>query len=436
MTTCLLAATTFAGFALLNAWFSGRRIVISRTGDIFMLTWFYYGFAISIDILLGMDIPAFRGMPDIADEAWQPVLVRVLSYYLACGAAFFIAYMCVRPRDRRARPRDPVVLPPVPVILVAHILLLLLLYHGGYYALTRPQRILLASQSLSLRILMLSMSILFSLDFMIIIFSNGRRQVFVTAAAAICLGVLNGGRMELMAVILILMLKYRISTSRLKFAAAVLVLLGVFACWKSAYQYVHVKLFEHEANQAVLEFATSSLSGIDSYASSLISVMAMEGDCPYYCGRTYTYDVAQMALPSELRDPSFLPLSQTFDWEYMPQRAEEGISMAFSAVAEAWMNFGLFGPAVLGLVFGIAAKLIDSGRRGILFYVFALTTFRLFRSDFASLCKNWIVIYGASMLACYYACLLLTYLVAPLRAVSSTRQIGRLRPSIQSLNHK
>jgi hypothetical protein len=137
----------------------------------------------------------------------------------------------------------------------------------------------------------------------------------------------------------------------------------------------------------------------------------MEDECPYYCGKTYTYDVAQAALPTEWRDPTFLPLSQAFDWEYLPHQAEEGISMAFSAIAECWLNFGIVGPVLLGIAFGVAAKIIDTRPRGIAFYVFALLAFRLFRSDFASLTKNWIVIYGVTMMTCYFACIMMTYLL-------------------------
>ena len=225
-----------------------------------------------------------------------------------------------------------------------------------------------------------------------------------------------------MSVVLILVLKYRLSCGRFKFAAAVIVMLGLFACWKSAYHYVRSEIFESGANRSVLEFANTSLSGIDSSASSLIAVTALEHDCPYYMGKTYVYDVVQTALPREWRDPDFLPLSQQFDWDYIPQHAEEGFSMAFSAIAESWLNFGIMGPLLLGITFGFVGKRIDTRPQGVVFYIFALTVFRLFRSDFASLCKNWIIIYGGAMVACYCASLLMTYL---LDGHQRTNQVGR-----------
>lgn len=411
MTHWPIAAMTIIAFVILNAWFSERRLVISRTGDVFMLTWFYYGFAIAIDILLGLEIQGIPGMTDFSDDASRELLVHVLAYYLLCGGAFFIAYSVGRKAQQPIRATSSVLLPPLPIIVAAHVVLLLLLAHAGYFGLTRPQRMLLISDSTSLRLMLHSMAILRAIDLIIIILSDRRSYVLGTTVAAICLGLASGGRMELMSVLLILVLKYRLSCGRVKFATAVVALLAIFACWKSTYHYVYSHFFEPGTDRQVLEFANTSLSGIDSYASSLIAVTVLEEECPYYLGRTYTYDVVQAALPREWRDLDFLPLSQQFDWDYLPQRAEEGISMAFSSITEAWLNFGLLGPILLGMVVGVAAKFIDSRPRGVAFYIFALMVFRLFRSDFASLCKNWIVIYGGTMLAGYFACLMLTYLL-------------------------
>jgi hypothetical protein len=418
-----MAALTFIAFLLLNAWFSERRLVLSRTGDIFMLTWFYYGFAIAIDILLGLEIQGIPGMTDFSDDASRELLVHVLGYYLLCGGAFFLAYSMGSKSRRPLRAPGAVILPPLPVIMLAHLVLFVLLAHAGYFGMTRTQRIVLISDSLYLRLLVHSMAILRAIDLVAIILSDRKSYVLFTTLAALCLGLASGGRMELMAILLILVLKYRFSCGRVKFAAAVVVLLAIFACWKTTYQYVYDHFFEAGNNRNVLEYANTSLSGIDSYASSLIAVTALEEDCPYYLGKTYTYDLVQAALPREWRDVDFLPLSQQFDWDYLPQRAEEGISMAFSGITEAWLNFGIAGPILLGLVYGVLAKVIDSRAHGVVFYTFALVVFRLFRSDFASLCKNWIVIYGGVMLACYCVCMMLTCLLT-----SRQQPRRRLRP--------
>lgn len=426
MTMWLIAAMTLIAFLILNAWFSERRLVISRTGDIFMLAWFYYGFAIAIDILLGLEIQGIPGMSDFSDDASRELLVYVLGYYLLCGVAFFLAYSVGSRTHRPIRATGSVILPPLPVVIAIHLVLFLMLAQAGYFGMTRTQRTLFISDSLYLRLLVHSMAILRAIDLVVIILSDRKSYVLFMTIAAIGLGIASGGRMELMAILLMLVLKYRFSCGRVKFAAAILVLLGVFACWKTTYQYVFDHFFEPGNNRNVLEYANTSLSGIDSYASSLIAVIGLEEDCPYYMGKTYTYDVIQAALPREWRDPDFLPLSQQFDWDYLPQRAEEGISMAFSAITEAWLNFGVLGPVLLGLVFGVAAKLVDSRSHGVAFYIFALVVFRLFRSDFASLCKNWIVIYGGVMFACYCVCMMLTCLL-------TNRQVPRR--AVQQLEH-
>lgn len=433
MTLQLIAAMTLVALVILNAWFSERRLVISRTGDVFMLAWFYYGFAIAFDVLLGLDVQGIPGMTDFSDDTSRELLVHVLTYYLLCGGAFFIAYSSTRKAPRSARATSSAVLPPIPVIIAAHVVLLLLLAHAGYFGLTRPQRILLISDSLSLRLTVHWMAILRAVDLLVIILSDRKSYVMGTAVAAICLGLASGGRMELMSIVLILVLKHRFSCGRLKFVSAIVVLLMVFASWKSAYQYVHNRYFEPGTNRQVLEFVSTSLSGIDSYASSLIAVTALQNDCPYHVGKTYIYDAVQATLPREWRAPAFLPLSQQFDWDYLPHRAEEGISMAFSAIAESWLNFGIVGPVLLGIAFGVAAKKIDTRPRGIVFYIFALLAFRLFRSDFASLCKNWIVIYGGAMVACHGACMFMAGLLDSRRRTD--RAVCRLEQSASAGRH-
>jgi hypothetical protein len=83
--------------------------------------------------------------------------------------------------------------------------------------------------------------------------------------------------------------------------------------------------------------------------------------------------------------------------------------MAFSAIAEAWLNFGWLGPVLLGHVWGAAARFFDGRSRGICYYLFLILTVRLFRSDFATLYKNWIVVWGS--LFCVAIVLLIVYTV-------------------------
>ena len=284
MTLWLIGAMTLLAFMMLNAWFSQRQLVIGRTGDVFMLTWFYYGFAVAIDVLLGLEIRGVPGMTDFSDELSRELLVYVLGYYLLCGVAFFLTYWGAKKNSRVLHAGRPILLPPLSALLFAHVVLLLLLAQAGYFGLTRPQRILLISDSLTLRLMLHSMAILRAIDLLAIIFSNRKSYVVGTTLAAVCLGLASGGRMELMAIVLILVLKYRLSCGRVRFAAAVVALLVVFACWKSVYSYVYDNVVGTGTNREVLEFANTSLSGIDSYASSLIAVTAIEDDCPSSMG--------------------------------------------------------------------------------------------------------------------------------------------------------
>ncbi|MEM6260260.1 MAG: O-antigen polysaccharide polymerase Wzy [Planctomycetota bacterium] len=248
-----------------------------------------------------------------------------------------------------------------------------------------------------MRLTLLAVTLVRSFDLLYLARVQDRKRMGVVAVIAACFGLVTGGRLEVVAVAIVVALKLRLSLKRSVFVGALLVFLALMAGWKSAHYY-YLATFENErVARGVFDASEASLTDIESYASVMVLCEVLEHPCPWQLGSTYTWDVLQSALPREMRSERWISQAAQFAWTHTPERAARGIGTGYSAIAESWTNFGTTGPLAAGIVMGIASGWIDRRRRDVLFIVFALIAFRYFRSDAASLLKSWVVICGGSM---------------------------------------
>jgi hypothetical protein len=92
--------------------------------------------------------------------------------------------------------------------------------------------------------------------------------------------------------------------------------------------------------------------------------------------------------------------SQDFAWGYNPEIAEAGGGYGFSSFSEGYLNFGFLGVALACYAEGVFLSFLVSYRRAnpmskgrLLLYTVALTSFiMIFRGDFASLLKGYVVL--------------------------------------------
>ena len=120
-----------------------------------------------------------------------------------------------------------------------------------------------------------------------------------------------------------------------------------------------------------------------------------------FVGKTYSVGLVEITLPrfamkwmigDDYKRP--LTLSERFTRQFAPTVAEAGGGYGFSAVAEAWLNFGHIGPLLVGCLFGWGAAMLSRTRSPVVHCLLALVILRYFRSDFASLWKSYVVILG------------------------------------------
>jgi hypothetical protein len=138
-----------------------------------------------------------------------------------------------------------------------------------------------------------------------------------------------------------------------------------------------------------------SLSALDAQASYLICLFYLQGPSPLWMGSTYYEIPFYLTWPRFLGGHDVSTLAESYIRTHHNLIAVRGGGMAFSAIAEAWLNFGWLGTVFLGNLWGMAARFFDGRSRGICYYLFLILTVRLFRSDFATLYKNWIIVWGS-----------------------------------------
>jgi oligosaccharide repeat unit polymerase len=114
----------------------------------------------------------------------------------------------------------------------------------------------------------------------------------------------------------------------------------------------------------------------------------------YRMGATYV-EAFEILIPKKIHPDRPLGPSQWYVWTFDPLVASRGGGYAFSHIAEAYMNFGYFGPPIVFFFIAVAIRTLllfrrvnPTSRSRILLYAgFFMCTIVLIRADFASVLK-------------------------------------------------
>jgi hypothetical protein len=120
---------------------------------------------------------------------------------------------------------------------------------------------------------------------------------------------------------------------------------------------------------------------------------------PYQYGGTYLR-AFKVLVPLALDPNRPLAPGQEFAWDYNPEIARAGGAYGFSSFSEGYLNFGFLGVALACYAEGFFVSFLVSYRRAnpaskgrLLLYAVAVTSFiMIFRGDFASLLKGYVVL--------------------------------------------
>ncbi len=391
--TCITIPPTLA----VAAWMLSGRFHVASMRNVFLLVSAYFSLCVPLDLLLGLELRGGREfLADLNDDLFRPHIVRGLILYLECIICFLAAYSLLPGRTTESvSPRTyDLSLPPLWVAIGVN-LACLALYSLAFGSFARIDRFFLARHSVSYKLMSLVVPATYAFNFLYLLRTDNHRAARWLVGWSICFSFLTGGRMWGAAMLLFYLVRYRVTLRRWQVVTLGTVFVAASLVWKEMTGYFW------ETGRLPGLWNPDMLVGLSRFEGIQSWVMTVEilsdGPTPLWLGWSYTILPGQLLWPRFLLEFPPQTLSERYAEFLRPTLFDAGGGIGFSAIGEAWLNFGFIGPGLLGAAWGIAAKWIDRNPRGIAMIVFLIMTLRLFRSDFGSLFKSWTVMFAATL---------------------------------------
>jgi oligosaccharide repeat unit polymerase len=153
-------------------------------------------------------------------------------------------------------------------------------------------------------------------------------------------------------------------------------------------------------DEFVLEDAWLTMQEVNTIPLSLYEMTQyIPNHASYLYGRSY-WEAFEILVPLELHPNRPLGSSQWFAWYYNPRVAAMGGGYAFSLIAEGYINFGMLGAFLVGLVQGAFLKTMVQLRRNnplsksrlLVYATIGMQIYFLIRGDFGALVKLGFII--------------------------------------------
>jgi hypothetical protein len=268
-------------------------------------------------------------------------------------------------------------------------------YIEVFFGLDRMERLAIAQRFTSYKFGQLLVPLTLSMDVLIVLCGNNRKSL-LAVALALLLALVTGNRSYVMLVVLIGTFHWRPAMRGWKLIGIVSACAFMVFAFKTLYAVGIAWYLGDRVDMAMIyENLHMTLSGLDADASYSIALFFTGSPSPLWLGSSYVETPLLLAWPRFLGGIEVSTLAEDYVWAYHISTAKRGGALAFSAIAEAWLNFSYIGPVILGVVWGAIANYFDRRPRGVAYFLVVLMVARLFRSDAASLIKNWVIVWGA-----------------------------------------
>lgn len=199
--------------------------------------------------------------------------------------------------------------------------------------------------------------------------------------------------------------------SLLKTIFSVFGLIGFFVFFKPTYNYFFERIIgtsDAPSSSYNFEFYFSRIETLSAF--EITNYVLTTYDQAYLLGKSYF--VAPLTfIPRFIADFSDLRISRIYKEILAPD--QEGY-FGFSAIAEAFVNFGWVGIVFVGIIFSFIFSILKLERLSIFNLLSFFFIFRFFRSDFASSFKMNYLVYGTAMAV---SCVLLYIIILLLSVV-------------------
>ncbi len=397
-------------------WVLKRRGALHSLKDMFILTASYYALCVPLDALFGLEIPSTQSLYHFDDVLNDVNAFWVLILYLLCLLSFFCSYYLVPRLFGRQRNHDfpstsyrTLRLPPTSLLVIA-CSIFLFIYTSEAWELSRRQRNLFESFGTNLWYINVVSTALFSAILFYIWFLDDRRQAFFIMLFGILFSLVLGGRTFAVVSVLTFITRYTVTFSGFKLLCFA-VFAFLFANFGKHISYQLRNMYVNDRSISVRELPTPSFSRLEGAgAFGVVAFVISSGESPLYFGETYIVTTFEDVVSRYFTGEAPERLAEKFMKDYLPEIRARGNNYSYPAMAEAWLNFGMLGPILIGLVLGALCKWVDDRPRGILFITLFFFIMRFFRSDFTSAFKLLIVFYGGSLAFLYFASLILQFL--------------------------
>ena len=415
----IYAMTTFA--VVLFAWLiaSSQHTNLYSLRNLFMAVWLYYGFSVGMDLMTGAEIPYTPGETHMMDPTSWNAVAFVMWNYVLCGVAFITTYFVLQ-GSKESRPlplRFDLQTPPAWALIAIHCVSAYV-YVQVFFGMDRMERIAMSQLHLSYKFATLVVPLTLAIDVLVVMSSKTKtdHKAIIAIGLAFLLSLLTGNRSYVMFVFLIGAFHWRPALQGWRLLGMVASCAGMVFAFKTLYAvglawYMGVRVDA----RMIYENLHMTLSGLDADASYSIALFYTSHASPLWLGKTYVVTPFMLAWPRFLGGMHVTTLAEDYVWMYHISTAKRGGAMAFSAIAESWLNFSYAGPLIIGVAWGAITNFFDRRPRGIAYLIVLLMVARVFRSDAASLFKNWIMVWGLMFTLALVLMTIYSALVAPVR---------------------
>lgn len=412
----ITAMTLSATIAFIWLIASSQRQNLYSLRNLFLACWLYYGFSVGIDLVTGAEIPYTPGEVYMMDPSTWGSVAFVMWNYVLVGIAFLVTYFVIQGRHE-SKPIDlryNVKTPPEWAIILVH-LIAAYFYVQFFLGMDRMERLAMAQRYTTYKFATLLVPLVLALDIILILNSKDRKSI-VASFMALLISLLTGNRNYVLFVFLVSAFHWRPAMRGWKLAGMVASCATVVFAFKTLYAVgLAWMMGERVDGQMIYENLHLTLSGLDADASYVIAIFYTSHESPMWLGKSYFQTPLLLAWPRFLGGIDVSTLAEDYVWAYHTRTAERGGAMAFSAIAEAWLNFSYAGAVILGIFWGAVTNFFDRRARGVAFFIVMLMVARLFRSDAASLFKNWVLVWGTMFALAMAALSVYSAMVAPMQ---------------------
>jgi hypothetical protein len=405
-----LAFVVMVGLAMaaVAVWFWKPHFTFDRTLTVIILVWAYHAFSVPLDLWVGFDVLGSHRLPDPSDKKVWDDVVRIALHHATFILALLLGYELAGGARGAARLDPP---PPTGFLewlrrgyrpplwsVYAVAVAAGVVYWGLLDTAHRGVQEIWFRDDTWGRAVSLVVDVSLAWTTWYVLSIDDRRRALLALPAAGLIGLFTGARTSIAVVVLVLLLRFRVRLTVAARAVAVVVTGALIFLWKPAYHAMAVFVLTG-AVPPLLVPSFPGFAGLESSDAWAYFVHFLRaGPSPWWLGWSYLGGTLVTALPRALRGAESAALAERYAVELTAEPSDVAHGAGFSALAEAWLNFGDLGPALAGLAWGLAAGRLDTRPRGIGFYLFAIMSLRFLRSDFASLVKSWGLIFGGCLL--------------------------------------